>query len=611
MWDFKIENIGGICTGTTQLHPGVNAVQADNWQGKSSFLMAIQTVMGTTGLDSETHPLTEGRDGGYVQLETDDDTYRVELSRESTAIDRTGNTFLDDYQDRVCAQLFAFLGEQNQIRAAVRNNGNLAELLRRPLDIENIDEKITEKQREQRQVQKRLESAEDAADRLPKVQKEITQLENEIEELRDQREQIEEKSSNVNGVDENLRDRLSDERALRDRLGGQIDTLENKIEREESRLEEKKSKLDSLEAPSEPEYQADINEKQERANELRRQINLLEDLHSANKQALKDDYLSVVTDVERGVQEDQIECWVSGDTTTRSEINAKLDGLRQRFKDLRQERQELQEEINDIEQRRNRIRSVEKKQERLQSEISDLEMRIEANQEELKNRKEQLDEVVDTVARLEGEVEETDDEITDIESQIKLKERQLDDKRTKLSELESKAEKQDDHEEEYDEIVTKIEELRNRKKNKQLELVDQFDRAIDEIIARFAPGFESARLDPKTDPSGEITDFELIVARDGREANLDALSQGEVELVGIVAALAGYKTFDVSDRVPVILLDGIGALTKSHTHDLVDYLMDETEYLVTTAYPESGDFSGHKVTPDKWQVVSDEQPATA
>jgi hypothetical protein len=89
------------------------------------------------------------------------------------------------------------------------------------------------------------------------------------------------------------------------------------------------------------------------------------------------------------------------------------------------------------------------------------------------------------------------------------------------------------------------------------------------------------------------------------------MSEGEVELVGFIAALAGYEAFSVADRVPCMLLDDVGGLASEHLQTLVDYLSDRTEYVVTTAYPEAGDFGGTVLSPDDWEVVSDQTGAVA
>ena len=114
-------------------------------------------------------------------------------------------------------------------------------------------------------------------------------------------------------------------------------------------------------------------------------------------------------------------------------------------------------------------------------------------------------------------------------------------------------------------------------------------------------GFETARL---------TGTFELVVARDGRESRLEALSEGERELLGIIVAVAGYRTFDVAERVPVILLDGVSQLAADNLRELSDYLSGSSEILLTTAYPEAGEFGGHSIDPGLWDLVSDGEAAT-
>jgi hypothetical protein len=117
------------------------------------------------------------------------------------------------------------------------------------------------------------------------------------------------------------------------------------------------------------------------------------------------------------------------------------------------------------------------------------------------------------------------------------------------------------------------------------------------VLSRFDAGFEAARLTP---------DFELVVARDGQEASLEALSEGELELLGFVAALAGYEAFDVAGTVPVMLVDGVGGLDDDNHQTLVEYLQERTEYLVFTAYPEYTAFEGSEIDPGEWTIATDQ-----
>jgi hypothetical protein len=38
----------------------------------------------------------------------------------------------------------------------------------------------------------------------------------------------------------------------------------------------------------------------------------------------------------------------------------------------------------------------------------------------------------------------------------------------------------------------------------------------------------------------------------------------------------------------------------------VRYLTDRTGYVVESAYPEGGEFDGHRLSPESWDVVADE-----
>ena len=92
-----------------------------------------------------------------------------------------------------------------------------------------------------------------------------------------------------------------------------------------------------------------------------------------------------------------------------------------------------------------------------------------------------------------------------------------------------------------------------------------------------------------------------------REASLDALSEGELELIGFVAALAGRQSFDVAETLPLLLVDDVGGLADDNLHTLIDYLHERTEYLVFTAYPEYTAFEGQEISPDEWTVANDRQ----
>ena len=614
MWELNIENIGGIRSGKASLDAGLNIVQASNFQGKSSFMSAIQTVMGTTGMYGEEHPLTEGEDNGSVVLETEDGEYEVSLSRETRAVSQSGSPYLTNETDRVCAHLFAFLGEDNPIRSAVRNREDLTELLQAPLNIEDINAQISSLQQERQDLQQELRNAESAADQLPKVQEEVTQLENELEDLRARRDELSEEVTEETEGD-SLSDKLGAKQGSLDNTKSTVNRLESKIERKQQTLEEKEAEFEDIEIPSEPEVTADIDENEERINDLELKISLLEDLHRANQQVIDENEVDLVTTVERSITTDEINCWVCGNETTTEDIETRLNAIQDTIKSLRSEKSDLRAEVKNIQQQQRKIENKERERDRLEQTIGSIKADIREAEGEFQQAQERQEKLEQEVSHLREEVEEAEEELneelTDTKAKISNKETELERKTSEIHDLEAKADEADELEAERERLSEEITELRERKTQKQYELKDQFDQAISDVIDRFAPGFDGAHLDVKTSPNGDVEGFELTVAREGRKTTLNTLSEGELELVGIVVAIAGYRTYDVGERVPAILIDGVGQLASDNLRNLTEYLEDASEILVTTAYPEAGEFAGKTISPNEWDVVSDRETAAA
>jgi len=620
MWNLEIENIGGIRSGHASLSAGPNIIQASNFQGKSSLLAAIQTVMGTTGQFGEDHPLTEGADEGHVTLETEDESYTVTLEQSvgvnGNTISRSGDTYLVDEQDRVAARLFAFLGEDNPVRAAVREKDQqrLTELLKKPLETENIDLRIDNLRSDIVDIEEELDQAEKAADKLPPAQEEVTQLEEELEELKERRDELEEK------VDEDteqrdLRNELTNKQSELDRKQSQLERLENQIERRERQLEEKQEELDDLEVPEELDLDTDIGEKKDRVEELELKIDLLGDLYRSNKAVLDENELTLITDVDRSISGDTFSCFVCGEETTEEDVEERLQAIKQKQQSLQEEKASLDEEIDEIQQRKREIRSNRQKKDQLENEIKQLKLDIQEDEQEIEGLKDDIEALEEEVEELEAEYEEAEQEEEEFSSELKTvqqkigtTENKLSRAKDKLERLEDEASDRDEIEEELEAKKDELEELKQRREKKYDELVDQFDEAMDDIISTFAPGFDGAFLNKKKNPDDSV-EFEINLAREGRTTDVENLSEGERELVGIVTALAGYRTFNVGERVPCILLDGIGQLAAEHIRHMIDYLEDNAEILVTTAYPEAGTFDGETISPDDWDVISNEEAA--
>jgi len=583
-WQLSIENIAGIREAEATLKPGINAVRASNWQGKSSFLASIETVFGTAT------PLTDGQPSGRVALRTDGEEFVVDLERTNGEVSVRGQPYLADEYDQICAELFAFLDEDNPVRDAVRNGENLESILTEPLDFENIEGQITELQTERDQVERELDRAEAAAENVPDYQQQITALESELDELESERASIE---TSEDGPDD-ARERLSDLRAERDTVHSKVTRLETTAERIEEKLETKRAELDTISVPSGG-VQEELETLHAELRTIERDTELLQSVYEANKRVLDEGRVELLTEVSHEMLSDTVDCWVCGTETTRDEIESQLAGLDGRLSELEAEAAELRSRVEELESRREEIRSARRRRSDLNDAIGELETRLSETEADLQTARERRTELDDNITALEESVSVSNDRLTDLQSEIKYTKAELEDKREELEQLERRAEQRAMLEDEYDSLTDEIAALRSRKERVKRRTREAFSSALEAVLDRFDTGFETARL---------TGTFELVVARDGREARLDALSEGERELLGFVAALAGHEAFDVGERVPVLLLDRLGGLAGDNLAAFVDYLDGRAPYLVLTAYPEHDQFDGNELSPSEWEVVS-------
>jgi chromosome segregation ATPase len=594
-WDIEITNIAGIRSGNATITEGVNAVRASNWQGKSSFLAALQVGMGV-GI-----PLTEGTDRGVVRIEAGADEAVVTLHREGSEVRREGSPFLSSKYERTSLRLFGALGETNPIRRAVRNGENLRSLLTEPLDVEDIETTIGEKKREREHVETELERAEEAANRLPRVEQRIADLEEEVDQLEVKREELTDETGNHPAGKQ--RQELSDLRAERERVGDRINRLKDTIDRIDDRIEDHRQELDDITVTDMDSVAEELSEIREEYNAVKREADLARELYTANRRLLEEDETKSITDVEHGLVADTIECWVCGQETEREDIEATLDDLADRVTELRSQATEYESRIEELESRRDQIRSQQQEKQQLERDVADLEERRRERTESLNQARDRATELDEKIDEIEGTVAEETESITDIESELKYTRSQLEDARKERKELQREADQREMLKSERDDLTEEIKRLRSRKERIRRDTRESFRTHINELIEKFETGFEAARL---TD------NFDLVIAREGREASLDALSQGERELLGIVAGIAGYEAFNVAAFAPIIMLDNLGVLTDQNVETLVDHLRERTDYLVFTSYPEHTAFAGNEIDVSDWQVVSgDESVDTA
>lgn len=599
MWTLSISNIAGIYEGTTTLEPGTNAIQASNWQGKTSFVTALRTILGA---EPTATTVTAGQSEGSVTLETDDETYTVTLARSGETVTASGEPYVADPATKAACELFALLDGDNEIREAVRTGADLTPLLTRPLDYENIDVQIAERKEERERVEAELERAETAASKLAAKQSRRETVASELAAYETELSALDPPGDD----DEAARERLADQRTRRESLADSVTRLEREIGSIEAELADKRAALADIDLPANPSFADEIETKRDRLEQFDRTVETLRTLYNANKQVVERDRLELVTDVEHTVDGDSVTCWVCAGETDRDTIESQLGALSALVTDQQETVEELREEVRKLEAERDQFRAKQREQRELESTIATLETRLSERQSDLEEVREELDAVEATVADLEADVAETDERRAELETEIARTEATLETLREECAELEQNASGRAALEERVETITEEIETLRTRREHQIDETRAAFEAALGEIIDALAPSFESARLRKHVDEAtGRTERLELVIARDGREVSVGELSEGEVELVGFITALAGYEAFDIAESVPCLVLDEVGGLASDNLADLIECLQSRTTFLVTTVYPEVGNVGGQVLSPSEWTVVSD------
>lgn len=591
-WELDIENIAGIRQGSAELAETVNAVRASNWEGKSSFLAAVRTALGCDAT------LTEGASTGWVELTADGETYHVSLERQNGSVDRSGGPYIDGEYDRTCAALFACLDGQNEVREAVRSDADLEPILTRPLELEEIDREIADHRAERDRIDTELERAREQAERLPSLQRTVVSLEEDLAELREREHEL---AGDGDDERDEAREELSDLRAERERVRNLIERLENALDRTEKRLEDAYEQLDELEVPDAPDVESEIAEEEAALEEAEKEHELVQSMYSITERIIEENKLDLLGEVEHALGGDSYECWVCGTEVTEEAVQDRRDSIGDQVVELRGDVERRRERIEELQERRDEARKARRRKEDMESEIATLESDMADREESLRGAYERLDTLNEEIEQLETDVEAVDEKLTDVRSEIKYTEAELEDTREEIEQCERAAEKIETLETQRETISEEIADLRDRKERRRAQLREAFDAAIDEVVDLFDTSFETARLGPS---------FDLIVARNGRDVGLDALSEGERELLGIVTALAGFETYDVDERTPAILLDEVGALADENLSRLVDFLEERTRFLLVTTHPENSDFEDHEISPSNWKVVSPDDPVS-
>jgi len=112
---------------------------------------------------------------------------------------------------------------------------------------------------------------------------------------------------------------------------------------------------------------------------------------------------------------------------------------------------------------------------------------------------------------------------------------------------------------------------------------------MDELLAHLAYDNVARVWLEKKGPTGGETEFVLNVTREDDvvyEDRVANLSESEREIVGLMTGVVGYSVHNVGDIFPILVLDSLEAIDASRIARLIEYLSNETAFLVAALLEE-------------------------
>lgn len=616
-WDLSISNIAGIVSGDGTINPGINAVQAHNFQGKTSFIRALQTAL--VGSDY----LRDGAEEGGVTLTTPEREITVNLAASGRNVIQDGEPYVADPDDQELFETFGILTENNPVREAISPTGvdqkKLSDLLLKPVDHENIDEQIEQLEDERRRLEEQQREIEQAEEEVLAIEEDINNLEAQLEEKREERESLEEVEDDTSSEMEELEDELSTLTTRREQKKSEKERKENQIEAKRERIQEAESDLEDLD----PEDPADLEyEKQELDDQIDQKepiIQLVQRLQRVNTEALEapPEHQREFMSKESSLAGDEIECWVCGSTVPEEVMAETVQGLQTVIG-------ELNDEVEDLKAQRRELNTKIKSRREAQEEKDGLERRIRKNNQEIDRLETEVEELEEDLEEITAEIEATREELEGLEStgddnserrqeltqEIAVAENKLDRKREQRDNYDDLIDEKDAVKSEMDDIDAEIKSLRSKKRELVDNQTETINETLEDIREIFGPSFTLRITTIGAEGSDEYEEIgvHLVRERDGAgvEIDADALADSERELLAFTLAIATYESFNIADIVPAILIDDVGALEAESLRNLVEYISGKTEYVITAAFPESGDVGDTQVAVEDWDVVSDQ-----
>lgn len=609
-----VRNVGGIEQASVSLDPGVTIVAGENASNKSSLLGSLGGVLG-----GRHPPLRGSADAGSITLDLDGERFGLDLVRrdgETAVADATRYTSATTLVD-----LFVCLDEENPIRRAVVDGGDLHELLTRPVDTAEIEAEIERLQERRREIDDRIATLDATVDDLPELEVRARQLADRHDEvtarLEAKRAAVEE--ADYRDATEATRDLLdelkaarSDRDGLRDRRDTKrraVDSLRDDLAAVDDQLAELTDSDGERASVDErlERIDAELSQLRDRKGRLDETINALSPIVELNQQFLTDSRLPPAFDADGVVDglhpdSESVTCWTCGQAVERAEIKAQVEAVEAILQEKRRERTTVETRIEECQERRAELDAKRDEHADLVERRRRLEREIEERERTLADLEERIEEAEARIERLEAELADTDAAadlvdrhraVSDLEYERGRLERELASVEADIEAAEAaKAERESLRAERAD-VTTQLAERRDRVERIERETVETVNECMARVLDRLAyREVERVWIERRDGEDGTAFDLQVVrTADDGTvyRTPVETLSKSEREVVGLVIALAGYLVYDVAETVPVVVVDAIEMLDAERIRGLLEFFDEHARYVVAAVLPEEAE----------------------
>lgn len=620
--ELDVQNIGGINETSVVFEPGVTILAGRNASNRTSLLQAMMAAVGSDNVS-----VKADAEEAYVEMILNGESYTRTLKRRDETVATSGDPYLED---STAVDLFAFLLESNEARRAVVTNGDLREIIMRPIDTDEIQAEIDRLIEERQQVDNELEELDNLKDRLPSLEEKRTRLEGQIDEKKAKLEDVE---AEIEAADANIEQSREEQKELEEKLEelrekrSDLEDVRYQLETEQDSIEslqaeKRKVEADHEELPETPagdleELESRIERLRSQKRELESEVNEIQSVIGFNQEQLEEgvkEFMEAVEDDSETVTDEllpdeTVTCWTCG-----SEVRA--DQIEVTIKNLRELSQEMVGEINDIEaglkeakKKRRELQTQQREQERLERRQRELDNELEQTEARIKTLSERREKLRDEIKTIEDEVEalENDayEEILDLhkeanqlEYDLGKLENDLERVEGNIATIEDRLNEESELEAQREEFNAEIEELRTKIGRIEQEAIKEFNEHMETILevleynnlARiWLERTETEIREGRRKRTKSVFESHIVRQTESGatyEDRVENLSESEREVTGLVFALAGYLAHEVHEIVPFMLLDSLESIDSERIATLVEYLEEYSAYLVVALLPE-------------------------